>query len=146
MEFVGEWHRFADGKVRPVLDVSARGADGVLRADRFLLDTGADRTIFSAFFLRTLGLPTTPPPAGHNLEGVGGPSTFALVRAEVAFWSASGHSTLTRGEFAAFLDPAASDHSILGRDLLQVFDVIVSRRRSEVRLLAGVHTYQIVTP
>ena len=50
------------------------------------------------------------------------------------------------GQFAAFTYPNASDMSILGRDVLNVFDVIVSRRRNEVVLLAEHHRYQIVGP
>ena len=47
---------------------------------------------------------------------------------------------------AAFTDPAAADLSILGRDVLDHFDVIVSRRRNEVLLLATNHRYQIQPP
>jgi hypothetical protein len=48
-----------------------------------------------------------------------------------------------RGEFAAFIDPRASDLSILGRDVLDNFDVIISRRRDEVLLLAPNHHYHV---
>ncbi len=48
-----------------------------------------------------------------------------------------------RGEFAAFIDPNASDLSILGRDVLYHFDVILSRRRNEILLLAPNHQYRV---
>ena len=48
-----------------------------------------------------------------------------------------------RGEFAAFTDPSATDLSILGRDVLNHFDVILSRRRNEVLLLAPNHQYRV---
>ena len=48
-----------------------------------------------------------------------------------------------RGEFAAFIDSSASNLSILGRDILNIFDVILSRRRSEVLLLASNHQYRV---
>ena len=48
-----------------------------------------------------------------------------------------------RGEFAAFTDPAATDLSILGRDILNHFDVILSRRRNEVLLLAANHQFRV---
>ena len=47
------------------------------------------------------------------------------------------------GDFAAFTDPAAIDMSILGRDVLNIFDVILSRRRDEVLLLAPNHQYRV---
>jgi hypothetical protein len=51
-----------------------------------------------------------------------------------------------QGDIWAFTDPAASDMSILGRDVLDHFDVIVSRRNNEVLLLATNHQYQIQPP
>jgi hypothetical protein len=50
------------------------------------------------------------------------------------------------GQFAAFLNPAATDHSLLGRDILDSFDVIVGRQQGEIQLLAGVHFYEIRSP
>jgi hypothetical protein len=38
------------------------------------------------------------------------------------------------------------DYSILGRDVLDHFDVILSRPRSEVLLLSGNHQYQVIGP
>ena len=52
---------------------------------------------------------------------------------------ADGDPARVRGKFAAFTDPAATDLSILGRDVLDLFDVIVSRRRNEVLLVTGNH-------
>jgi hypothetical protein len=43
-----------------------------------------------------------------------------------------------QGQFAAFTDPAASDLSVLGRDVLDHFDLIVSKRRNDVLILAGI--------
>jgi len=40
-------------------------------------------------------------------------------------------------------DAAATDFSVLGRDVLDNFDLIVSRRRQEICLLAGNHGYRI---
>ena len=41
-------------------------------------------------------------------------------------------------------DASATDMSILGRDVLNHFDLILSRRRSEVLLLAPNHQYRVV--
>ena len=48
-----------------------------------------------------------------------------------------------RGEFAAFTDRSATDLSILGRDVLNHFELILSRRRNEVLLLAPNHHYRV---
>ena len=47
------------------------------------------------------------------------------------------------GAFTAFTDPAATDMSVLGRDVLNNFDVILSWRRKEVLLLAPNHQYHV---
>ena len=48
-----------------------------------------------------------------------------------------------RGEFAGFTDPTATDLSILGRDVLDHFDSIISRQRGTIWLLAPRHQYRI---
>jgi len=52
---------------------------------------------------------------------------------------------IVRGKFTAFTDPLTTDLSVMGRDVLNNFDVIVSRPNSEVLLLAPRHGYQVVT-
>jgi hypothetical protein len=145
MLFAGEWHRFPDGKVRPAMELRVRGDDGNYRYEKCLLDTGADRTIFSFAFLQKLALPTLPPP-GLLLTGLGGSFGYVLLDAEFALYSVEGIEAGATRRFAALTDPTASDHSILGRDILDNFDVIVSWSRKEVWLLASVHYYQILTP
>jgi hypothetical protein len=108
----------------------------------FLIDTGADRTVFSAGFAGALHLPAQPAPSGLGLQGVGGGSPHVVVNTAVQFSRDDGGSVRMQGNFAAFTDPAATDMSILGRDILDHFDLIVSRRRNEVLLLAGNHQYQ----
>jgi hypothetical protein len=56
-----------------------------------------------------------------------------------------GSTARVRGEFAAFTEASASDLSILGRDVLDNFDVITSRRRNAVLLLAGNHRYEVMS-
>jgi hypothetical protein len=108
----------------------------------FLIDTGADRTVFSAGFLGGLHLAAQPAPSGLGLQGVGGSSRHVIVNATVQFSRDDGGSVRMQGSVAAFTDPAATDMSILGRDILDHFDLIVSRRRNEVLLLAGNDQYQ----
>ena len=68
---------------------------------------------------------------------------YAVVNTVVEFLRAEGGPARVRGEMAAFTDPTATDLSILGRDVLDHFDVIISRRRNEVLLLAENHNYHV---
>ena len=128
-----------DGVKGPVVLVEVQAADGSKEPERFLIDPGADRTVFSANLLGSLGFPWLPAPAGLSLEGIGGESGFVLVETIMKIPSDDGGVATLRGEFAAFTDPSATDISILGREVLNHFDVILSYRRNEVLLLTENH-------
>jgi hypothetical protein len=66
-----------------------------------------------------------------------------LVTTALEFTRDDGSAVRVRGDFAAFTDATATDLSILGRDVLDNFDVITSRRRNAVLLLAGGHQYHV---
>ncbi len=144
MQIVGDWLVCDDGVTRPVLRAQVRGLDDRTASEHFLVDSGADRTVFSATLLRRLQLPTTPPPPGIGLVGVGGASGFVVVNTVVELTRDDGGPARIQGEFAAFTDPSATDLSVLGRDVLDHFDVILSRRRHQVLLLAPHHQYRVV--
>jgi hypothetical protein len=46
MLVVGEWQLFDDGVTWPLVSAKVLGGDGSLIADDFLIDTGADRSVF----------------------------------------------------------------------------------------------------
>jgi Aspartyl protease len=144
MRIIGKWHEGDDGVKRPVVRVEVQGAGGSMEAERFLIDPGADRSAFRAGLLRKLGLLTLPAPADLALQGIGGKSGFVVVETIVTIRGDDGEATF-RGQFAAFTDPAATEISILGREILNHFDVILSHRRDEVLLLAKEHTYRVVS-
>jgi hypothetical protein len=123
------------------MDVLAAGGQPLQR--RFLVDCAADRTVFSAALLQDLQLPEQPPPPGLSFQGIGGASAFVIVSTVLELMRDSGGTARVRGQFAAFTDPRATDMSILGRDVLDHFDVIVSRRRNEGLLLAPNHHYTV---
>ena len=138
----GEWQLRDDGVMRPI--VRARvGEDGSPVPENFLIDSGADRTVLSAVLVTHLRLSVQSAPPGFTLSGIGGTSAFVLVTTVVEFISDDGRPVRVRGEFAGFTDPTATDLSILGRDILSHFDLILSRRRSEIFLLAPRHQYRI---
>jgi hypothetical protein len=76
-------------------------------------------------------------------QGIGGSSEFVLVDTVLEFASQDGAPARVRGQFAAFTDPTATDLSILGRDVLNHFDLILSWRNTEVLLLTLAHTYRV---
>jgi hypothetical protein len=117
--------------------------DGAFHVEFFLVDGCADRTVLSADSLSKLGFQGTSAPTGLALQGIGGASAYVLVKSVLEFTRDDGGPAHVRGEFAAFTDPAATDLSILGRDVLNNFDVILSYRRNEVLLLAPNHEYRV---
>jgi hypothetical protein len=127
----------------PTIRAKILGRNGILIADDFLIDTGADRTVFSAGLLTRLGLPISAARPDFTLSGIGGASAFVYVTTVVEFVRDDGGPVRVRGEFAGFTDPTATDLSILGRDVLDHFDLILSRRQNEVCLLAPRHQYRI---
>jgi hypothetical protein len=143
MRIVGEWFLCPDGETRPVVKAYIVDAVGGEVEARFLVDTGADRTVFTAGLLAVLGLPSSAPPAGLALAGVGSRPAFVVVHTTLILYADDRSPARFQGRFAAFTDPAVADMSILGREVLDHFDLIVSRRRNEVLLLATNHQYRV---
>lgn len=143
MLIVGKWQLFDDGIMRPIVRAQVMGGDGSPRGDDFLIDSGADRTVFSATLLERLRLAAKSVQPDFTLSGIGGTSEFVLVTTVIELIRDGGGSVRIRGEFAGFTDPTATDLSVLGRDVLDNFDLVISRRRNEVLLLAPRHQYRI---
>jgi hypothetical protein len=144
MRIVGEWLECDDGVTRPIVRANVLNVGGQFIAERFLIDTGADRTVLSGDLLQDLRLSAISPSSSGTLMGVGGITTFALISTAIELTRDDGGPATIRGEFAAFTDLRATDLSILGRDVLDNFAVIVSRRRNESLLLAPNHRYDVV--
>jgi hypothetical protein len=144
MRIVGDWFLFDDGENRPILRAKLRTGRGTAVTEQFLVDTGADRTVFTAALLQQLALPVQPAPADERLLGIGGAAAYVMVDSIIELTRDDGGPAVVRGQFAAFTDPRATDLSVMGRDVLDNFDVIVSRPKSEILLLAPRHRYQVV--
>jgi hypothetical protein len=145
MRIVGQWLVGNDGVHRPTVLIEVGGAGGILIQEYFLVDCGADSSALSAALLPKLNLPTQPPPSGLSLQGISGSSQFVVVATRLELPRDDGGVATIHGRFPALTNLAATDLSILGRDVLDHFDAIISRRRDQVVLLAGNHQYQ-VTP
>ena len=77
MRIDGQWLVCDDGVGRPVISGDIRTADGSWEQSEFLVDTGADRTVFSAATLARLALQPLAMPEG--LSGVGGMAAAVIV-------------------------------------------------------------------
>jgi hypothetical protein len=117
-------------------------ANGSWCVAEFQVDIGADRTVLHAPFLNTRGLQQMPAP--HQLGGVGGATTTILVATEIRFELVDGGSVTFDGSFAGFVQPEALDMNVLGRDITNLFAVIIDKPDDVVCMLAKPHGY-IVT-
>ena len=142
MRIDGAWRLCDDGVVRPLLRGHVRTANGQWRQAPFLVDTGADRTVFSADLLEALGL--LPAIGSQQLEGIGGQVASVVIATQIRFTRETGAEILFTGQFAAFIDLTSIDMSVLGRDLTNLFAVIVDRPQEVVCLLGGNHRYVVV--
>lgn len=126
------------GRLRPLViaNLSIRPAN-VAGEVHFLVDTGADSTVLSPRDARSFGLSLTQLPRGAPSAGVGGMTP-----------TVSTEATITLGALAfrirlGILDPTSRRQqatlrfipSLLGRDILAHFAVIVEQRTSRVLLL-----------
>ena len=143
MLITGEWWICDDGVVRPIVRTRVLGSEDNATSENFLLDTGADRTVLSAVLLARLRLPTRSAASGDTSRGISGTSDFVLVTTVIECVRDEGGLVRIRGEFAGFTDPRATDVSVLGRDVLDHFGLIVSRRRNDILLLAPRHRYRV---
>jgi hypothetical protein len=141
MRINGEWFACDDGFVRPVVRGEILNAHGNWEPALFLVDTGADCTVFSAALLDVLGFDTTT--SDQRLGGVGGVVQSVKVTTPIRLLRDDGGTSLFRGEYAAFTQLEALDISVLGRDILQLFAVIVDRPDDVVALIRKPHRYVI---
>jgi predicted aspartyl protease len=109
----------------------------------FLVDTGADSTVLSARVLEALGLQRLQ--SLRPVVGIGGAA--GTVDVEVTIWlTRDGPDQVAfSGRFAAVTSADALDMSVIGRDILQWFALIVDRPGQTVCLVNQRHGYQITT-
>jgi hypothetical protein len=141
MLIAGRWLRCEDGVLRPALDGELAAADGSWVSAPLLVDSGADCTVLTAPMAAALGL--TPVETVEHLTGVGGASAAAKLPTTLRLYREDGQPVMFRGQFAALADPAALDICVLGRDILNLFAVVVDRPADRVVLVGQRHRYVI---
>lgn len=141
MRIDGEWYPCDDGIVRPVFHGHVQAADRSWKPVSFLVDTGADQTVFSADVLARLACPAVR--TDHRLAGVGGVADSVAVPTQIRFACDGGRRAVFRGEYAAFTSLEALDMSILGRDVMSLLTLIVDWHGDVVCMIAQEHRYRI---
>ena len=131
-----------DGVVRPLIDGNLMSGNGFWEAVEFLLDTGADRTVLSAAAVAKLGLSTLEPE--EEISGLGGVTGSVMIETKLNLQRDDGAAVVFTSRFTAVTDPTALDFCILGRDILDLFSVIIDRTGEEVCLLSQRHRYAIL--
>lgn len=144
MHIAAEWLLCRDGVTRPMIQARVHGSEVAPILEFFLVDPGADRTVLTASLLAKLRLQGLKSP-DSGVAGLGGRVESLLVTTVIELQTIERGTARMRGVFAALSDVSALDVSVLGRDVLNHFDIIMSRRNNEIAMLAGNHRYQIVT-
>jgi hypothetical protein len=139
----GGWTLCDDGIVRPVIEGELLASDGSWLPVELLVDVGADRTVFTAGVLATLALPHLPSP--NQLGGVGGAARTVAVATHLRLPLAGGNSIKFQGSFAGFTEAEALDMGVLGRDITNLFAVIIDRPGDAVCMIGQGHRFTIST-
>lgn len=142
MQMHGEWFLCDDEVVRPVIHGEILAGNGTWILAPFLVDTGADCTVFSAA-IRAALLQLQPLATQEHLGGLGGIVASAIVETQVRFNHEDQGTVTFRGQYAAVTEREALDMSVLGRDITGLFAMIVDRPGDLVCLLGQRHQYMI---
>jgi hypothetical protein len=81
MRIDGQWLLCDDGVMRPVISGEILADNGSWEQSEFLVDTGADRTVFSAATLTKLGL--QPVVMQEGIGGVDGMADAVIVETQI---------------------------------------------------------------
>jgi hypothetical protein len=141
MRINGEWYPCNDGIIRPTVVGRVRTGERRWRQVRFLVDSGADWTMFSLDVVRRLR--TTLEPADFGIAGIGGTHDVSAISTLIRFPCEGGVPATFRGKFAAATEEGALDMSVLARDKLNNFAVILDKQNDLVVLINQRHRYSI---
>lgn len=137
----GTWHLCDDHIMRPVMPAEIQANDGSWVKAPLLIDTGADRTVFSADILQVLCL--QPVTSEDRLGGMGGVVNTIIVETRIRLTRENRGKIMFRGQYAAVTDTKALDMSVLGRDVTNLFAAIFDWSQRLVCLLGQHHRYTI---
>jgi len=141
MRIDGQWLWCDDGVMRPVISGESLAGDGSWEKIEFLVDTGADRTVFSMATLAKLAL--QPLPIQDGISGLGGMADSVIVATQIRLTRENAGKVVFRGQYAAVTELEALDMNVLGREITGLFAVIVDQLHDVVCLLGQRHRYTI---
>src|SRR5437016_7622491 len=104
MRVNGAWLPGDDGVIRPIVPGLVRLPNGRWLEVSFLLDAGADRTVFSADFFSLLQPLEAISAEPLLLSGVGGKTDSITIATVIAFSRDDGELVRVRGSFGLFTD------------------------------------------
>ena len=100
MRVNGEWYPCDDGIIRPVIRGEILAGTGSWEPALFLVDTGADRTVFSAEKFALLSL--QPFATNERLGGEGGVADAVIIETQIRLTRDGAGKVVFKGRFAAF--------------------------------------------
>src|SRR5262245_7889386 len=139
MLIAGSWMVGPDGRRRPTIRAAIELAQQQVGPFAFLVDPGSDQMVFTFPVWQALGSPSSKDQL--LLDGVGGSVSAVELNGAVILTREDGSPVRVTGPFACYTAPSNLEFCILGRDVLNNFDVILSYRRGHVFLLAPNHHY-----
>ncbi len=141
MRIKGKWRRDENDVLTPVLECGLLTGNGEWFNTYFLIDSGAERTVISGDVLRELDAPTHV--SLHSLVGLGSSVQVLTVSTKLKLELDNGSSIVVNGPFDGLPEGREGELSILGRDVLGNFAVILDRPGDAIALLHGRHRYSI---
>ena len=140
MRINGAWRICDDQITRPTVVGEIEDAHGNWLEVLFLADCGADRTVFSTDVFRALGFP--PIHSEDAVTGIGGVTNTFEFSSVLRMRRSDGVPIIFRARFAAVAGSSLLDMSVLGRDITNLFALLIDRPGDAVCLLSRGEVYQ----
>lgn len=140
MRIDGQWAVDDLGVTYPFIPARIQNELGEWMECPFILDTAAERTVIAAEVVGQLGFPLIH--SNVILSGVGGLVRTYRLPTRIELSPRGGNSIAINGPFVGSVE-SSLQLSVLGRDVLANFAVIVDRPGNTVCLLHGRHRYVI---
>jgi len=134
MRVNGAWLSGEDGVIRPIVPGAVRLAGGEWLEVSFLLDAGADRTVFSSDFFSFLQPLEVVGAETILLAGVGGGAASITIETAIAFVRDDTEMVTVRGTFGVFTRGESADLSILGQTIVKAWIEGAFRRSQRSRV------------
>jgi hypothetical protein len=144
MRIEGRWLSFPGGVERPIIDGHLLLPGGQLASLPLVIDTGADFTVLAYDVAQQLAMYVQPAPLKQSAIGVGGAVLMQALGVDLILTATSGQQARLNGPIPVLSHPSSLEFSVLGRNGLDLFDFVYSRRRRTIALLTAPDTFTLV--